>query len=610
MLLSKRKIGLNFITHSTAELRVWAPLANTVKLEINNRIKYNLKPVHMGFWEVTEVEVNSGDIYNIFVDGKQLPDPASLHQPEGVHSSSRAFDTGNYSWNDHKWKGIAPEDLIIYELHTGTFTATGTFEGIESKLTYLKELGINTIELMPVAQFPGTRNWGYDGVYPFAVQQSYGGPEKLQHLVDVCHQNGMAVILDVVYNHLGPEGNYFYAYGPVFTAKYTTPWGQAINFDDAWSDGIRIFFIENALMWLRDFHIDGLRLDAVHALKDFGSKHFLQELKEQVKILNSEISRRHFLICESDLNDVRYLEPFEKGGYEMDATWCDEFHHAVHALVTGEKNGYYADFGETHHLVKSLNDAFVYDGIWTEHRKRIFGSKTTGIAAERFVVFIQNHDQVGNRMTGERLASLISFEKLKAAAGLLLVSPFTPLLFMGEEYAETNPFLYFTNHSDPELIRMVREGRKKEFEAFMNLGEAPDPDDENTFLNSKLNWDQRSTNQSLMLSFYKELIRLRKTIPAFKNSGIRNYKAGAISNKNCIYLYRKHDTVDIMAMINFEPEPVTVDIAGYSSKIWQLFLNSSALKWGGPGKTPEYDKNIIVTPPESITIWISSTMTY
>jgi maltooligosyltrehalose trehalohydrolase len=336
-MISKRKIGLNFISGDTAEIKVWAPLSTSVKLTVNNHPQIDLRPAGMGFWEITGVPVNSGDNYKIIVDGKSLPDPASLHQPEGVHASSQAFDTGKFSWNDQKWKGIAPEDLIIYELHTGTFTDEGSFEGIELKLNYLKELGINTIELMPVAQFPGKRNWGYDGVYPFAVQQSYGGPEKLQQLVDVCHQNGIGVILDVVYNHLGPEGNYFYEYGPVFTSKYTTPWGQAINFDDAWSDGIRLFFVENALMWLRDFHIDGLRLDAVHALKDFGAKHFLRELKEQVNMLNNELSRRHILICESDLNDIRYLEPFDKGGFEMDATWCDEFHHAVHALVTGEK---------------------------------------------------------------------------------------------------------------------------------------------------------------------------------------------------------------------------------------------------------------------------------
>lgn len=609
-MLSTRTIGLNFTSDHTADIKVWAPLADSVKIEINMHSIYELKPVEMGFWKITEVTVSSGDNYKLIIDGKDLPDPASLHQPDGVHKPSRAFNTGKYAWNDQKWKGIAKGELIIYELHTGTFSPEGTFEGIVSKLNYLKELGINTIELMPVAQFPGARNWGYDGVYPFAVQQSYGGPEKLQQLVDICHQHGIGVILDVVYNHLGPEGNYFGQFGPVFTSKYSTPWGHAINFDDEWSDGIRHFFIENALMWLRDFHIDGLRLDAVHAIKDFGAKHFLRELKEKVKILNNELGRGHFLICESDLNDIRYLDDFEKGGYEMDATWCDEFHHAVHALVTGEKTGYYSDFGNIKQLEKSLNDAFVYDGIWSEHRKRIFGNKTNSIQADRFVVFIQNHDQVGNRMTGDRLTSLISFEKLKAAAGLLLISPFTPLLFMGEEYAETNPFLYFTNHSDQELIRLVREGRKKEFKAFMSEGQAPDPDDAETFVSSKLNWDQRSSSQNFMFSFYKELIRLRKTIPALKNSGTRNHKAKSAGNKNCLYLYRKHHTINVVALINFENAPVTLDIGENKSELWQLILNSSASKWGGPGHSPEYNKHIFTTPPESITIWISTTDAY
>lgn len=601
-MVDKRTIGVSFFK-GLADVKIWAPLASKVEIILNNSDSYSLSPADMGFWQAASLPVSPGDNYSIIVDGKAYPDPASLYQPTGVHHSSQAFDVNAYSWHDADWKGIDPDELIIYELHTGTFTQEGTFAAIISKLGYLKQLGITAIELMPVAQFPGSRNWGYDGVYPFAVQNTYGGPEGLQKLVDACHQIGLAVILDVVYNHLGPEGNYLPAFGPVFTDKYRTPWGQALNFDDAWCDGIREIFTENALMWLRDFHVDGLRMDAVHAIKDFGPVHILRHIREKVVMLNSQLNRKHFLIVESDLNDVKYLSHFSQGGYCLDATWCDEFHHAVHALVTGEQKGYYSDFGSLAHLEKAYNNGFVYDGIWSPHRKRVFGSKTTGMAGHKFVVFSQNHDQVGNRMFGDRLSSLVNFEMLKVIAGTFLLSPFTPLLFMGEEYAETNPFLYFISHEDEKLVQQVRDGRKDEFKAFISEGEPPDPQSMDTFYASKLNWDNRSARQEQMFEFYRELIRLRKTNPVFVHSGREGTKAESSADNKVLRVFRQLKTQKIRIVFNFWKEMVELPLEDDHALSWQLILSSADKKWGGPGHIFELNKELFSMPPQSMAVF-------
>lgn len=601
-----RTIGLNFEPNGTATLKVWAPMAKTVKMAVEQGPMLKLMQAPMGFWELHNIAIDPGTHYKIVLDGKAFPDPASLSQPEGVHGPSCAINLGKFSWTDSNWKGIKTEDLIIYELHTGTFSSEGTFDGIINKLDYLVELGITAIELMPVSQFPGTRNWGYDGVYPFAVQHTYGGAENLQTLVNKSHQKGLAVILDVVYNHLGPEGNYLPAFGPVFTEKYTTPWGKAINFDDAWCDGIRNFFIENALMWLRDFHIDGLRLDAVHAVKDFGALHLLKEMKEKVEELNLTLSRNHFLICESDLNDTKFITPVVQGGYGLDATWCDEFHHSLHALATGEKKGYYEDFGGIKHLVKSLNHAFVYDGNWSEHRKRKFGNKTTGLNGNKFVVFVQNHDQVGNRMLGDRLATLINFELLKTVAGTMLLSPFIPLLFMGEEYAETRPFLYFTNHGDADLTTAVREGRKKEFMSFMELGEPPDPDAPETFSKSKLKTDTQDARQKQIFNYYKKIIQLRKTIPALKNMESGSYSATAVDNKKALILKRTKSEEILLVAVNFESDTIKFKPGNIGKTAWQLVLNSSGSIWGGPDGAALINGSEISVPGQSVSVWINT----
>jgi len=570
--IEKRTLGINF--SPTASALVWAPLAKSASILINGKTSLASEKQALGYWGLDPIDIKPGDNYQFVIDAKSCPDPASLFQPEGVHGSSQAFNLEAFEWNDNAWKGISPEELIIYELHIGTFNGSGTFNDAIEKISYLKELGITAIEMMPVAQFPGSRNWGYDGVFPFAVQNSYGGPEGLQNLVDAFHQQGLAVILDVVYNHLGPEGNYLWALGPYFTDKYKTPWGKAINFDDEWCDGVRKYYIENALMWLRDFHIDGLRLDAVHAIKDFSAKHILEEISENVKRLNELTGKVHFLIGESDLNDVRYINPPEKGGYGLDLQWCDEFHHAIHPLVTKEQYGYYSDFGKMGHLVKSFNDAFVYDGIYSENRKRTFGNKTTGLPGFKFVVFAQNHDQIGNRMLGERLSAMVDYNTLKLVAGTMFMSPFTPFIFMGEEYGETNPFLYFTSHEDKRLIHMVREGRKKEFAYFNNEGEPPDPQAVETFNQSKLQWDNHTEKQTKLLAFYKELIRLRKNHPVLKTTDRHGVRAELAQAGNAIVLHRQHHENLIVCIMNFEEKEVSIELPATNKPLYTL-LNSA-----------------------------------
>ena len=583
----------NYVTAS-----VWAPFAGTVAIEKTDKTRIPLYQSTGGYWEGYNLPLTKGDLYHFIVDEEQLPDPASRSQPEGVHGPSQVVDLSAYEWRDQHWNGIPIHQLLIYELHTGTFSAEGTFAGIAKKLKELKKLGINTIELMPVSAFPGNRNWGYDGVFPYAAQHSYGGAYRLQKLVDACHLNGIAVMLDVVYNHLGPEGNCLKKFGPYFTDKYKTPWGEAINYDDAWSDGVRNFFLENAMMWIRDFHIDGLRLDAVHAIKDLGVKHFLAELKERVTEHNNATGNQHFLIAECDLNDVKYLNPSERGGYNLDSQWCDEFHHALHSLVTGEENGYYSDFGGIGPVVKSYNHAYVYDGIYSPHRKKNFGSNTDHQPGHKFVVFAQNHDQIGNRMLGDRLSHLVSFEMQKTVAAATLLSPFTPLIFMGEEYGEQHPFLYFVSHTDEQLIQNVRKGRKKEFKDFMRDLNPPDPQAEATFRKCILTPSkERSTLQNNLLSWYRVLIDYRKSQPFWNKDSRQNFSAGNISDK-VIHLNYNFRNKSLHCFLNFGKEPFIVDSPG------EIITSSALLQFGGSmeGLSDLAEGNSLFLPAESCTL--------
>lgn len=563
------------------EIRVWAPNAKKVELAVEKAETIALAAEGYGYWNAVCSTIKAGDNYwVVFDDGKKLPDPASLYQPAGVHGPSQVVDIQEFDWNDSSWQNLPLEDYIFYELHTGTFSPEGDFEGIIKKLDYLAELGISAIELMPAAQFPGGRNWGYDGVFPFAVQNSYGGPQGLQRLVDACHQKGLAVVLDVVYNHLGPEGNYLSSFGPYFTSKYQTPWGDAVNFDDAWCDGVRHYFISNALMWFRDFHIDALRLDAVHAIKDFSPRHILAEMQEQVSRLEAENGRRYYLVIECDLNDPRFIRPAGQCGYGIGAQWTDEFHHALRVTAGELRRGYYSDFTGIEDLAIAYRDGYVYTGQYSAHRHKKFGMPAANPGSQ-FVVFSQNHDQTGNRMLGERTSVLASFGMRKLMAAAVLLSPFLPLLFMGEEWSAQTPFLYFVSHSDEQLINAVREGRKKEFEAFHQERDTPDPQAEDTFYRSKLNWSEpySGANQT-MLRYYKELIRLRKSHPAL-NSCDRQNTAVEFSRSDCTLVLRRNcATSEVLCLMNFSDKRRLITVKDIGP-VPRLLLDSSAPDWGG-----------------------------
>jgi maltooligosyltrehalose trehalohydrolase len=559
---------------------VWAPDAKSVQLYFPEKdFDIKLTSQEFGYWTTAEWSTREGELYWLVIDDKRLPDPASLSQPQGINGPSQVFDPNAFNWNDQDWKNYNLDDYIIYELHTGTFTAQGTFSSLAEKLNYLSNLGITAIEIMPVAQFPGNRNWGYDGVFPFAVQNSYGGPLALQQLVDACHGKGIAVILDVVINHLGPEGNNMQQFGPYFTDKYKTPWGSAINFDDAGSDAVRKFYIENILMWFRDFHIDAVRLDAVHAIRDFGPVHILSEIRRYTDELSKITGRVHYLIAECDLNDVKYIQPLNRSGYGMNAQWIDEFHHALRVATGQERTGYYTDFNGVQDLAKSLKSAYIYDGIYSKHRERTFGTSANGISGGSFVVFSQNHDQVGNRMLGERTSTLVTFEQLKLLATTVLVSPYLPLLFMGEEYGETNPFLYFISHNGKELIDAVRNGRKKEFEHFFTGEDFPDPQSEEVFNRSKLEWNKPGTGEhKTLFAFYKELIHLRKTTPALRALDRTALEVDVLA-ENCIRMVRYHAEGDVLCLLNFSDSRQNVSLP--DDRLWSSLLCSSDYKWGG-----------------------------
>lgn len=597
--VKKRTIGVNLSSQGAA-VNVWSPLAQTVSVVVGE-VEMPLKKTDDGYWMATSDKLGEGTRYRLKKDGgPALPDPTSLSQPDGVHGDSEIIHPTSFSWSKSDWKNIPLADYILYELHVGTFSEEGTFEGVVKKLDHLKNLGVTAIEIMPVAQFPGDRNWGYDGVFPFAVQGSYGGAEGLQRLIDACHQKGLAVILDVVYNHVGPEGAYFNSFGPYFTHKYNTPWGDALNFDDEWCDGVRRFFIENALMWFRDFHVDALRLDAVHAIKDFSATHILQELRLRVNELMQATGKRHYLMVELDLNDARFATTQVQGGYGMDAQWADEFHHALRVAAGGSRTGYYADFSGIGDLAKAYRDAYVYDGQWSPHRNKHFGIKADALTGEQLIVFSQNHDQVGNRILGERTSTLVSLEMQKLLAAAVIVSPFLPLLFMGEEWGETNPFQYFVSHTDAELAEAVLNGRRAEFDAFHAQGEAPDPMAVETFLQSRLQWSlPTKEGHRTLLAYYKSLITFRKTHPALKTLNRKNLTIDCDVQKNCLLLTRWQGSQTLCCALNFSAKSQTVSLQGQRN--WQLVFASSATEWAGNGDAQLHREQLSL-PAESIVI--------
>jgi maltooligosyltrehalose trehalohydrolase len=578
-------LGATCLGQGRYRFLVWAPRAQKVEVRLvwpDERL-IPLEKNSQGYHHAIVENVEPSTQYLFRLDGDtERPDPASRSQPRGVHAPSELVSS-HFPWNDACWFGLPLEDYILYELHVGTFTSEGTFDAVIPYLDSLKELGITAVELMPVAQFPGNRNWGYDGTYPYAVQNSYGGPQGLKRLVNACHRNGMAVVLDVVYNHFGPEGNYLADFGPYFTDRYKTPWGAAVNFDGPHSDHVRRFFLENALYWITEFHIDALRIDAVHAIFDFSAKPFLEELALAVHQQGRRLNRRIHLIAESALNDPRLVRPRELGGYNLDAQWNDDFHHALHTLLTGEKSGYYQDFGKLRHLAKAYREGFVYSGDYSAFRRRRHGNSSCDIPARRFVVFTQNHDQIGNRMRGERLSALISLEGLKLAGGSVFLSPFIPLIFMGEEYGETAPFPYFISHSDRALIENVRQGRRQEFAAFKWQGEPSDPQDEKTFLQAKLNHHLRHQgHHRILFDFYKELIRIRQDISALAASDKEQMEVWDLQDENVIILKRWSASEEVVVIFNFKKVQATVNICLPSGR-WKKRLDSAENRWQGPG---------------------------
>ncbi len=578
-------IGAVYIGNDKCNFRTWAPLKNMMEIMLvqPERRIIPMNREERGYWSAEVDGAGPGTRYYLRLDGEiDRPDPASFFQPEGVHGPSEIINL-DFDWQDDEWKGRPIRDCIFYEIHVGTFTPEGSFEAVIGKLDYLVDLGITSLEVMPIAQFPGGRNWGYDGVYPFAVQNSYGGLKGFLRLVDACHQRDLSVTLDVVYNHLGPEGNYLRDFGPYFTQRYATPWGDALNFDGAYSDHVRNFFTQNALFWFNVCHVDILRLDAVHAIYDFSAVPFLAQLADKTVEYGERTGKNVCLVAESDLNDSRLVRPKEVWGYGIDAQWSDDFHHALHSLLTGEREEYYLDFGKTGDLVKALTEGYVYSGRYSEFRQKNHGNYSADLPSDKFVVAAQNHDQIGNRMLGERLSKLIPFDAQKVAAAVLLLSPFVPLLFMGEEYGEEAPFLYFVSHSEPGLIEAVRRGRKEEFKN-LTPGEPPDPESLDTFLKSRLDWNIVSEgSHRLLADFYKVLIRMRRKHPALLNLDRKDMEVRGFEDRKLLLMRRRAEGRDLFCIFNLDSvdHALSEDEIGPGS--YRKILDSAESAWGGPG---------------------------
>ncbi|MBD3161050.1 MAG: malto-oligosyltrehalose trehalohydrolase [Candidatus Eisenbacteria bacterium] len=582
----ERQLGAIPRRSGGTDFRVWAPFAS--RLEVVP-VQPEGEPVPLakdayGYFSGSIAGIGPGDRYLYRIDAdRERPDPASRAQPDGVHGPSMVIEPKPLEDRTPGWKGLPLHAYVLYEIHVGTFSPEGTFDGVARRLDRLRDLGITAIELMPVASFPGARNWGYDGVYPYAAQASYGGAEGLRRLADACHDRGMAVVLDVVYNHLGPEGNYLGDFGPYFTDTYRTPWGQAINFDGPDSDPVRAYFIENAMYWIRTIGIDGLRIDAIHGIRDASARPFLAELAQTVQEYAKRADRHVPVVSESDLNDVRVLRPRRQGGFGHDGQWNDDLHHALHALLTGEREGYYRDFGRVGDLAKAIRHGFVYDGRYSRFRRRRHGTSSRSIDPRRWVVFAQNHDQVGNRALGDRLVTLVSPALARVASGLVALSPSVPLLFMGEEYGETAPFQYFVSHGDPDLVEAVRAGRSREFASFGWRGTLPDPQAEETFRGSRLSWDlQHEGAHARTWAYHRALLRLRARTPALTNPWTREDRVGSTESPRVLWMRRRTERGRALVIANFEAEDVALSLSGVERPARKR-IDSADRRWGGSG---------------------------
>jgi len=561
--------------------RAWAPRCRTLDVVIEGRRPLAMTRQDDGLFEGMVAALPAGTRYQYRLDGERYrPDPASRFQPEGVHGPSMVVNPASFPWTDQAFTGHALADLVIYELHVGTFTAAGTFEAIVPHLPSLVELGVTAVELMPVAEFPGSRNWGYDGVHLFAAQSTYGGPRGLRRLVNACHAHGLSVILDVVYNHLGPEGNYLGEFGPYFTDRYRTPWGGAVNFDGPEAEGVRRHFVENARSWVRECHVDGLRLDAIHAIFDASPTHILTEITTAVREEARGLGRPVHVMAESHDNDRRLVLPPAEGGIGLDAVWSDDFHHAVHVRLTGERRGYYADFTEPRRLATALAEGFAFQGEYSEYFGRDRGTPSADLPGDRFVVCVQNHDQVGNRAQGDRLSMIAPFEAVKLAAALLLVAPAVPLLFMGEEYGETSPFQFFTSFLDRDLAEAVKKGRTEEFSRFAWQGAVPDPGEPATFVRSRLNHPLAGAPRHRELyQYYRRWLALRRTHPALGARGKERAQAAIDAKGAMLTLSRDADSgpgVRLIANLTNEARPAPTVPAD-----WRLLLDSDDRRFAG-----------------------------
>jgi maltooligosyltrehalose trehalohydrolase len=588
---SRLPLGACMCTDGKVSFCVWAPLAQHVRVRLEGTAarEVTLYRDERGYHTGTADDVPAGTRYRyVFDDGQALPDPASRHQPQGVHGPSEIVPV-QFPWKRHAWPAPDLRHMVLYELHVGTFTSEGTFDAAIPRLEQVRDLGVTAIELMPVAQFPGSRNWGYDGVFAFAVQSSYGGPTGLKRFVDAAHALGLHVILDVVYNHVGPEGNYLPLFAPYFTEQYRTPWGPAVNFDAEDSDEVRRYFIESALQWVDEFRIDGLRLDAIHAIHDRTANPFLRELAAAVHQRAEERGRRAIVIAESDLGDPRVVRPERLGGLGMDAQWLDDFHHALRTLITRDRDGYYADYGTLQHLARAYRQGYVYVGDYSQFRRRRHGAPGTDILPRQFVVYAQNHDQVGNRMFGDRLTAERDAAPARLAAAAVLLSPFTPMLFMGEEYGETRPFPYFVSHGDAQLVEAVRQGRRAEFQSFAWQGEPPDPQSEETFRSAILDWRARERGtSSRLLALYQRLLELRRGSPAIfaaeslsvETLDINGEPASDDATEGLLIVRRRAPAQSSILILNFSAAEVPLTMPAAAGE-WQCALDTSAAAWGG-----------------------------
>jgi maltooligosyltrehalose trehalohydrolase len=535
---------------------VWAPKAQKMSLKLADRVLPMAPPNKRGWWMLQVPEAESGDDYAFLVDDDPTPypDPRSLSQPDGVHGMSRLYDHGRFEWHDQLWRGSPKTGSVLYEVHIGTFSEEGTFDGAIAHLDYLADLGVTHLELMPVAEFAGVRGWGYDGVALFATHEPYGGPDALKRFVDACHARGLSVIVDVVFNHFGPVGNYANKFGPYVTDKHKTPWGDAVNLDEGGSDEVRRFFCDNALMWLRDYHCDGLRFDAVHEFIDRSAVHFMEQISVEVERLGATLGKEFYLIAESDLNDPRVVRPREAQGYGMDSQWSDDFHHSLFTLIYTKEpgRGYYDDFGSMADLHKALKHAYVYDGKYSTYRKRKHGRPVEALSAHHFIHFDQNHDQVGNRALGERLEHLVGMDAAKVALGVVLTAPYVPMLFMGEEFATSSPFLYFADHEDEDMRKAVAQGRKRDFALFGFGDEVPNPEDMETFEKSKLNWDEIGEGKHAeMLAWTKSLIELRRCTEALNDGSMHRLVVSTDDTRKTLVMQRD----EVRVLVNFGEAP-------------------------------------------------------